>query len=79
VIKSKSKSFNLTLAYSEISALVEYLANNGTSLEHVTHGASYSASAHGITIQFGFERDADKVWGLVLEATDDDEDDEEDG
>ena len=74
----KSKSFDLTLAYCEVSALEMYLENNGTSLEIMTCGASYSASANGITIKFGSERDADKVWGLVLEATDD-EDEEEEG
>lgn len=75
----KSKSFDLTLGYCEVSALEEYLTNNGTSLESVTCGASYSASAHGITIKFGSERDADRVWGLVLEAIDDDEDGDDEG
>ena len=73
----KSKSFDLTLAYSEVALLEEYLSNNGTSLELMTIGASYSASAHGVTIKFGTEKDADRLRGLVLEATDDGDEDED--
>ena len=67
-------AYPLTLAYCEVSSLEEYLENLDHSLERMTNGASFSASAHGITITFPREEDRAAVWDLVLEATNDGED-----
>ena len=68
--------YDIVLAYPEITALEEYLFSAGTSLEITTSGASYSASAHGVIICFGSEKQRDKIVDFVLLATDDKPDDE---
>ena len=65
----KGKNYNITLAYSEVATLDEYLEKQGSSLERVTGQASFDASVHGVTIYFTFEVDADNLWDLVIEAT----------
>ena len=65
----KSETHSLTLAYSEVSALEDYLYSIDTNLERFANGASYAASAHGITLHCVGKEQAEKIWDAVLEAT----------
>lgn len=67
----KSRTHSLTLAFCEVVALEEHLSDVSTSLEIFTSGASYAASAHGITIGCTTEKQAEDIWEAVLLATDD--------
>jgi len=69
-------AYPLTLAFREVAALEDHLDSLSHSLDRITAGASFSASAHGITITFLREESRKKVWDLVLEATDDAADEE---
>ena len=70
-----STNYSLTLTYQEVAALEEHLDGAGSSLELITNGCSFTASAHGIGITFGTPKRRDKVWELVLTATDDKDND----
>lgn len=71
----KSQSHNLTLAYCEVAAIEEYLYGIGKRIHHLTNGASFSANHDGITIHCTSEQQADKLWAVILTATDDTDED----
>ena len=64
----KGKCFSITLTYYEISIVEDYLSEYRQGLESVTSGASYSASAYGVSISFKSEQEADQLWDFVTEA-----------
>jgi len=73
----KSKSHNVSLSYSEIYALEEYLIKHSIGLENFTNGSSYAASYYGITINCVSSGMADKVWDAVIIATDEREEEDD--
>ena len=64
----KGKCFSITLTYREIAIAEEYLSEYRPGLEFLTSGATYSATAHGVSISLGSEKDADILWDFVTEA-----------
>ena len=64
----KSKSYIIVLAYSEVTVLERYLSSIGSSFESITQGANFFVSSHGVSIHFGSEEEADKLWRLVMQS-----------
>lgn len=73
---TKGKSYPVTLAYNEVADIEAYLLSLDERLENVTQHAEFSASAYGVTIYCTNEDQADRLWELVLAATQDDGSDE---
>lgn len=69
----KSESYSLTLDFREIAKLEEHLESCTLCLENYANGASYAASAHGVTIYCVSGEQAQRIWNAVLEATEDED------
>lgn len=71
----KSQTYNIVLAYCELAALEGYLTAIDDSLKRQTVGASFSADHNGVTIHCISGIQADTLWNLVLNATDEESED----